>query len=644
MLAITQFEVYALQKGRWTLHARYPGEERKEAVLDARTTEAATGFPTKVIRETYFPETNDSERITTYISPKAKQPTYQNPPNGRRTPITAARAAASALARRGRQKSPRPRLTAAQMFFRIIVAGGISLAAATLTTGVFAWLLQRFAGAGVEISAATRTTLLTYGYVLMFVLIFWSLFRSKLQLHRVLADLWQKSTKVAAAPATPLDVKPLKVKPKYPRTTSPEAIREYEDLKVKRGDIDLTNPPQIEELPPAVAVATPAPLAPADDEFARAAAIAAQEAAERAARRAAKEAQEAAEKAAAEKRDAETKTFEQPSPPLPPQLENEAEQAATGNLNLERMVLRRFAADIVKPAAKTVMPDDPVARRAAAIVLSGAAAGVAATANLNSMAEQDLLTDSLRHVGVSQATIDIFLNQRTQQANVPVNAQLHAAGRNALAAYLEGAANVTETVARAMSTWRTPLGHNVLPMPGVQLGDAHVAPLLDVYLLTDLRETHAEDAGFDDAHDQAMGAHNGAVRSAIAGHSGHEVKHTGKGIFARFPDAKAAADAAVDIQRNFAAEGAKLAIALIGNTVAGEDPLLSANLVRHAQEIVARAGAGEILCETQVQEAIRRQQPPTQANAGPQQAEQLDLVRLIVPEADFEGTKKPHWG
>ena len=44
MLAVTQFEVYALQHGRWTLHARYTSEERKEAILDARTTEIATEY------------------------------------------------------------------------------------------------------------------------------------------------------------------------------------------------------------------------------------------------------------------------------------------------------------------------------------------------------------------------------------------------------------------------------------------------------------------------------------------------------------------------------------------------------------------------------------------------------------------------
>lgn len=114
MLAITQFELYVLQKGRWLLHARYPGEERNEAVLDARTTEHTTGFPSKVIRETYFPDINESERITTYISQKAKDATKPLTANQRRTAIVAR--AANVLTRKRPAGTPRPRLTAAQTF------------------------------------------------------------------------------------------------------------------------------------------------------------------------------------------------------------------------------------------------------------------------------------------------------------------------------------------------------------------------------------------------------------------------------------------------------------------------------------------------------------------------------------------------
>src|SRR5262245_60505664 len=98
MLAVTQYEVYVLQHGRWTVHARYTSEERKEAILDARTTEIGTGFPTKVMKETYFPDLNDTEIVTAYISPKAKE--HQARRGAGPLPARAAKAAAAVLARR----------------------------------------------------------------------------------------------------------------------------------------------------------------------------------------------------------------------------------------------------------------------------------------------------------------------------------------------------------------------------------------------------------------------------------------------------------------------------------------------------------------------------------------------------------------
>src|SRR5688572_23403962 len=72
MLSIIQYEVYAFVDGRWSLHARYPSAERREALMDARATEATTNNPTKVVRDAYFPETNSSEENTIYLSPRMK--------------------------------------------------------------------------------------------------------------------------------------------------------------------------------------------------------------------------------------------------------------------------------------------------------------------------------------------------------------------------------------------------------------------------------------------------------------------------------------------------------------------------------------------------------------------------------------------
>jgi len=639
MLAITQFEVQVLQRGRWTIHARYPGEEKNVALRDAQDTELNTGFPTKVIRETYFPESNESERITTYVSPKAKQVKQPLVANERRRPNSPARSAATVTRRRADKGS----LTGMQLVFRVIVAGGISLATATLITGVVAWFLNYLGeSGGVGIAAETRTMLLTYSYVIMFLLIFYRLYRSHLPLHRLLADMWSKTAKAAQImPEMPV-IKPTQVKPKYEGRVTAEALREAEDMKLKRGDLDLDRPEELLEAD-ATRALNPEPLPPMGPP-----ALPEEPAEKIAPEKTA--AEKAAEKKAKDK--AEKKAKQAEAEPLEAAFESQkqaganAAQAAKAEgddapetFNLERMVLRRFAVDVVKPAASSAMPNDPVARRGMAIILAGAAAGVAATAGLKPASETALLTDALQHIGINQPAIDSFMALRTQHLGAPANAGLLAAGRSALAAYLEGSIHVLTGLAQVLISWRTPIGHNLMPTPQLSFDQAHMVPLLDVYMLTELREGPTDnDAAIDALHDHDMGVHNGVVRTAVTAHGGQEVKHTGKGIFARFPGVRGAVEAASDIQRGFTEARSKLAIALVGNTVAGEDPLLSAKLVRQAQSIISRASGGEILCEAQVEAAIRRQEGDDRDDGENVAAESLDIVKIPVVEAPFEAS------
>ena len=73
MRGIFQYEVYVFDAGRWSLHSRYPGAQRLDAMNDAVTTEQITGHPAKVVRDTYYPEDNRNEEITAYLGPKAKR-------------------------------------------------------------------------------------------------------------------------------------------------------------------------------------------------------------------------------------------------------------------------------------------------------------------------------------------------------------------------------------------------------------------------------------------------------------------------------------------------------------------------------------------------------------------------------------------
>ena len=71
-MANDQFEVYYFQNGRWHVHARYEATEREIAIEEAKSVETNLGYPARVIRETFFPESNTTEEVVTYQGQRAK--------------------------------------------------------------------------------------------------------------------------------------------------------------------------------------------------------------------------------------------------------------------------------------------------------------------------------------------------------------------------------------------------------------------------------------------------------------------------------------------------------------------------------------------------------------------------------------------
>ncbi len=645
MLGVTQFEVYALAKGRWTLHARYAGQDRNQAMWDARATEASTGFPTKIVRETFFPELNDSERITTYISPNAKKAAKGQPvgtaPQHRPAPQVRTRQAAA---------QPR-RLTAAQMMLRMVVAAAFSMLAAAVTVGVVKYVLSTFADIGIVISPAASSMIMTYAWVVMFLLFFFSLFRSRLPLHRILADMWHASAKPAAAVAAKVKPVKLKLKPKHDRgPASPEALRAWQDLRVRRGDPDIfTSPADMAPDLPRVdgagreifREAAPEARKPADTKSAAAPAEkAAQEkqapektAAEKPAAAAQDKAAEdkavqeriakAREKAAHELAAAEKAVREHThladnaaAVAPPPVLEDEDDFA--------HAALRGFIADVVKPAAAAAMRDDPVARRGMALAIAGAVDGIKARPEAAALDARALLAWGLSHTGMNETVADLFMESHGDYVNQPANQSLVASGQGLIADMIPlqspDPAPFVAALSAAFAAWRTPFGQPgwLVDAPGGLAETPFAAPrgLLDAFLLTELRPPARHD---DPARDDArMAGHNEQVRAALA-NGGTEIKHTGKGIFARFTDPAAALATAKNLQREL---GPAIAIALIGNADAVEDPVLSPTLFLRAEAAMASAGDGQIAVEAHVMGEDQRIGQPT------------DLVILPLPAAD----------
>ena len=626
MLGVTQFEVYALEQGRWILHARYAGHDQKEALWDARTTEASTGFPTKIVRETFFPEINDSERITTYISPNAKKAVKSQPVG---TPPRE-RPAAQARARQSAQ--PR-RLSAAQMMLRVLVAAAFSVIAAAVMAGVIKYVLSTFADIGMGISPAVTSMIMTYSWVAMFLVFFFSLFRSRLPLHRLLADMWHASAKPAAAVTAKVPAK-LKLKPKHDRgAMSPQTLRDWQDLRTRRGDPDIFSTPvdMAPDLPQVnalgVEIAKPAadrkaepvaenapqekpktaeasaPDKAAEDKAVQERIAKAKEKAAREQAAAAKAAQEkeAREKAAREKAAAEKAAREKA--PLtegvaavaqPPVLQDEDDFA--------HVAPGRFISAVVRPAAAAAMRDDPVARRGMALAIAGAIDGIKARPEIVALDDRALLSWGLRRTGMNDTVADLFLESHDAYVSQPANQSLVAAGQGVITDMIAPQSPdlmaLVAALSAAFAAWRTPFGQPglLVEAPGAAeaaetLGDNALA---DVFLLTEMRPRARHD---DPAQDDArMAGHNDHVRAAL-GAGGTEIKHTGKGIFARFTDADGALAAAKGLQADL---GAAVALAVIGNTDAGEDPVLSPTLFLRAEAAIGSTGDGQVAVEAQV--------------------------------------------
>ena len=452
---------------------------------------------------------------------------------------------------------------------------------------------------------------LTYGYIAIFLLSFTSLFRSRLPLHRLLADLWAtaRMEKTAERIRSRMGSLP-KLKPKHDRQASPEHQREWEEMKLRRGDLDATPPPESAgfdtEENKVVKPAQPPAAAPAP-------------APKKDAKKQEKKADEAKATANAKSdtppEDAKTKTSTPEAQESKPH-EN-ADKSAKDNSadedarNLERMILRRFTNDVIRPAT-SAMPDDPVTRRGGALALAGAASALEATSQRGPDSNVTLLREISSVEDIAPYLTEAFLEHFNEHLAEEDNSPVVAADRRTMTSYLAGETQLVRAIAAVLSEWRTPFAQppGTLPENVAYTSRDLTTKLLGVYVLTEVRHrapTESETANetlIEAAHDAAMGMHNTIVRAAVGTHNGNEITHTGKGIFAHFDSPDEALDAATDIQRQFTKNGgAAVAIVVIGNFYADEDPNYSPALSRHAQTMVAKADGGEILCEPGVHNA-----------------------------------------
>ncbi len=119
---------------------------------------------------------------------------------------------------------------------------------------------------------------------------------------------------------------------------------------------------------------------------------------------------------------------------------------------------------------------------------------------------------------------------------------------------------------------------------------------LQTILFTDLEGSTAltQRVG-DDAAQETLRSHDLAVRGALNGHGGREVKHTGDGIMASFRSAVAAVETALAIQQEMAGEEVRVRIGLNAGEPVAENDDFFGTAVQMAARITDRAEPGQVL-------------------------------------------------
>jgi class 3 adenylate cyclase len=250
------YEVYTQDGGnRWNLHARYERNERDAAILDAKTVEKTLQIPAKVIRETYYPASNQSEEALVYAGDPSMRarvqaranaaPSYRSRGGGGR-PVEAG---PTTLKAQIDATAPSTASLGGAAKLLIVVAGALTVAA-TVTGLIDATMSGRVLG-------ATQSLILFGTFMVTFVAVALPLSTSLLNWHLLGGA---RARKAAPAPKAPPPSAPRPESAPPPERIEPEEELDWEDLK----DEDEALPPieDEDEVPEPPPQETIAPIVP----------------------------------------------------------------------------------------------------------------------------------------------------------------------------------------------------------------------------------------------------------------------------------------------------------------------------------------------------------------------------------------------
>jgi adenylate cyclase len=548
-MARESFEVYYHQNGRWQLHMSFEANQRELAIQEATQVEGKSGYPTRVIRET-LNDDNTSEEAVSWQSAKAKtindsdsmfggdkakpKPKLKRPPPPPRpAPAREARPepeAAPKPARPAAKAAPRkPRKKKKSMLAGVFMAMLTSVGIALVISVVVALLVSQAPSFGFPAPRQPEQLLLG-----TFVLVFFFAFLTSLHRRFGLLAMLRGQPKTAPSvqdrvrtmtarpkPAQDVEFADVEIQDLRDRIAAEDASEEDEGGETEADDEDDGEPrdldadmdtqvqgraePAMEEPPPAV------PEKPAEKAIERAVE---------------KHIERAVEKPP-------EKPIEKPVERAP--QKSPAEVEARGGLS-------KFVGEAMSHVNAAQL--NAFSRFGLNLYVAGAGSVIGQAKKLARDVQLAVVKDGLQHAGNTAERAEAFCVELPSYGKNPRYAGMIQAGVKAMQSRMGGSESAAQNITTLLNEWNLPEKRPTVPS-------------VITFMFTDIVGSTEMTARLGNAGAQkAVRAHNTAVRGAISAKRGREVKHTGDGIMATFPDPAAAVTGAIQILRDIAAHNA----------------------------------------------------------------------------------------
>jgi len=542
------YEVYTMDSGtRWNLHARYERNEREAALADAKNVERTLQIPAKVVKETYFPGTNQSEESLVYggdATLRAKMAARANAtPNYRgRGGGGGGRTASPGQTFKTQVAATAPTKATLSTAAKLTIVIAASLTVAGTVTGLVSALMDPLTG---QVDDLFQSLILFGVFMVTFIGVAYPLSTSLLKWNLFGGAKAKKAAtpKVPGGATAPAAAKPDEDMPSIPDLAPAEEL-ELADLK----DEDEALPPLEEEEEPSF----PEPVA---------------------------------EEAPAEE---QVQSVAEEEPPA------DAEKT-----DAPKTVFVRFVNALTGAVRKRRPTLDAYNMFGVDLVLAGAIDVLGQHSGMPVDDRRSLLKGSIEALGVKAATAQAFADKYEEYLVEPRYMPMIVAGRSTMEGFMAGQDTLQDNIGAVFEQWNKP-----------QAQAAASSSRIMTVMFTDMvGSTDLTQAQGDKAAQTLVRRHNTIVRNALAQYQGKEIKHTGDGIMCSFSSAASGVEAAIAIQQGIAKSNAQnpqqelhIRIGINAGEPIEEEEDLFGTTVQLAARVCAKCGTDAILCSNVVKE------------------------------------------